>query len=181
MPEIREVSDPSREPVQAAELAVLVDLEARWENLRKPLSGAPEGPSTTQDLHTKQKAYEAFRAKLLAYNKRYRPAHVPELLLNTPARLGTWCRRMRDLYLQLEHSAQPPCPVHLVEKAYRWADRVAVRTGKDPVSRAAPPATIRAAIQDLEALARWCDELGGVATRPATVPVPTEPPHALPA
>jgi hypothetical protein len=181
MPETRVACDLSHDPSQAAELAVLVDLEARWENLRKPLAAAPEGPSSTQELHTKQKAYEAFRAKLLAYNKRFRPAHVPELLLNTPARLGTWCRRMRDLYVVLENAAPPPCPVHLVEKAYRWADRVAVRTGKDPRSRAAPPATLRAAIQELEALARWCDELGGVASRPATVPVPSEPPRALPA
>src|SRR5262249_46319944 len=106
------------DPAQVAELSLLVDLEARWENLRTIRSQDPEGGATTQDLQGKQKAYEAFRAKLVAYNKRYEPAHIPELLLNTPARLNLWCRSMRDLYLQAEHNPQGHCPVHLMEKAY---------------------------------------------------------------
>ena len=59
-----------------------------------------------------QRAYEVFHAKLVAYNKRHTPAHVPELLLNSPSRLGMWCCRMRDLYLQVEHDPQSHCPVH---------------------------------------------------------------------
>jgi hypothetical protein len=151
------------DPAQAAELSLLVDLEARWENLRKaPARGLAAGPAT-QDLHGRQKAYDAFRAKLVAYNKRYAPAHVPELLLNTPSRLGLWCRGMRDLYLQVEHDPRGHCPLHLLDKAYRWADHMAARLGKDRVRRPTPPGTIGAAVRDLEALARWCDDLAGVA------------------
>jgi hypothetical protein len=144
-------------------LALLVDLEACWENLRTAPLGSSDAPRPTQQgLHGKQKAYDAFRAKLAGYNRRYRPAHVPELLLNTPARLGKWCRAMRALYLWVEHDPRGRCPVHLLEKAYRWADRVAARTGQGRLSRSAPPGTIGEAIRVLEALERWCDTLTGV-------------------
>ena len=119
MPEIQEASVGNIDAAQAAELSLLVDLEARWENLRKTPLQAAEAGATTQDLHGKQKAYDAFRAKLVAYNKQYTPAHVPELLLNTPSRLGKWCRTMRELYLLVEHNSQGHCPVHLLEKAYQ--------------------------------------------------------------
>ena len=163
MPETREGRDRNLDPAQAAELALLVDLEARWENLRNTRARDPGASPATQDLHDKQKAYEVFRAKLAAYNKRYTPTHVPELLLNTASRLGAWCRRMRDLYVQVEPNPAMRCPVHLLEKAYRCAERVAVRMGKDRVRRSAPPADIGAAIRDLEALCQWSDELARVA------------------
>src|SRR5436309_2848376 len=111
-------------PPQALELSLLVDLEARWENLRK------SSPGDLQNLHSRQKAYDAFHTKLVAYNKQYKPAHVPELLLNTPSRLGIWCRAMRDLYVQVEDDSRAHYPVHLLEKAYRWADRIGVRMNK---------------------------------------------------
>jgi hypothetical protein len=163
MPEMQAASVGDLDPAQVTELSVLVDLEARWENTRKVPSQDLAVRSTVQDLLGKQKAYEAFHSKLVAYNNRYTPAHVPELLLNTPSRLGIWCRTMRDLYLKVEHDPQGHCPVHLLEKAYRWADRVSTRMNKDRVSRSSPPGTIRAAIQDLEALGQWCDELAKVA------------------
>jgi hypothetical protein len=97
---------------QAAELSLLVDLEARWENLRRTPLQPPEEETSTEDLQGKQKAYESFRAKLVAYNQRYKPAHVPELLLNTPSRLAKWCRTMLDLYLRVEHEPLGHCPVH---------------------------------------------------------------------
>ena len=81
MPEIKEASARTLAPAQAADLARLVDLEARWENLRKTPFQSAEAGDTTQDLHRKQKAYDAFRAQLVAYNKLYTPAHIPELLL----------------------------------------------------------------------------------------------------
>jgi len=137
----------------------LVDLEARWENLRDTPARTAEVPSATRELHGKQKAYEDFRTGLAAYNKRYTPEHVPELLLNTAARLGAWCRRMRDLYLRVEHDPRGHCPTHLLEKVYRWADLVAARVNRGRVGRSPPPATIRAAIRGLEDLARWCEEL----------------------
>jgi hypothetical protein len=70
---------------------------------------------------------------------------------------------MRDLYLQVEHDPRGHCPVHLLEKAYRWADRVGVLMNRDRISPSTPPSTIRAAIQDLEALGQWCDDLVRIA------------------
>jgi hypothetical protein len=168
MPQMHELSVGTLAPAQAAELALLVELEARWENLRRTPSRSPEG-GLTAELQGKQKAYETFHALLRAYNKRYTPAHVPEQLLNTPVRLGMWCRAMRQLYLEVENHPRAQCPTHLLEKAYRWADRVADRLNRARVGRSAPPATIRDAARDLEALAQWCDDLPRVVpqARPA--------------
>src|SRR5947209_10631954 len=116
-------------PPQALELSLLVDLEARWENLRK------SSPGDLQNLHSRQRAYDAFHTKLVAYNKQYAPAHVPELLLNTPLQLALWCRTMRDLYRAVEQDPQIPCPVQLLVKAQRWAHRIGVRIHKDAVCR----------------------------------------------
>jgi hypothetical protein len=84
---------------------------------------------------------------------------------------------MLDLYLQVEHAPQIPCPFHLVEKAYRWADRLGIRLNKGRVSRSTPPGTIRAAIRDLEALAQWCDDLAKIAPSVCQA----EPPRLVPA
>src|SRR5947209_19760416 len=135
MPEHTRPSDSPSLPSQAAVLAALVELEALWENLRHSPSRTPDVRSTVHDLHSVQKAYEAFRLRLAGYNKRYAPAHVPELLLNTPTRLGIWCRVMRDLYLRVEQDPSGHCPAHLLEKAYRWADRLADQGSKDRLSR----------------------------------------------
>ncbi len=145
-------------PTQATELAELVEVEARWENLRAALSRTGAGLLTTQDLHAMQKAYEAFRTRLTAYNKRYSPGHLPELLLNNPLRLGIWCRRMRDLYVQVEQDPQVRYPAHLLEKGYRCADRIAGRMGKACPHRSTPPGDLQTAIRELEALARWCED-----------------------
>ena len=159
MPETREACVGNIDAAQAAELSLLVDLEARWENLRAARSGTPQVPSATPDLQAMQRAYAAFRAQLKAYRTRFSPTHAPELLLNTPARLGRWCRQVRDLHLRAGHAARAHCPVHVLEKAYRWADRLAGRRGTERASRATPPGTAEAVIWDLEALAAWCDAL----------------------
>jgi hypothetical protein len=152
------------DPAQAIELSLLVDIEACWENMRKIPGGVDSEVGTTmRRLHGRQNAYEAFRAKLAAYNSRHTPLHVPELLLNNPSRLGIWCRKMRDLYLQLEHDTQAHCPEHLLEKAYRMADRIGVRLNREPIRRATPPSTIRDAIRELEKVGRWCDDPADVA------------------
>jgi hypothetical protein len=160
MPENVNASADSLDLAQAGELSLLVDLEARWENLRKLNLG-----HSLQDLKARQKAYDAFHAKLVAYNRRYTPTHVTELLLNTPLRLALWCRKMRDLYRQVEPIPQGHCPVHLLEKAYSCADLLATRLHTDPMNR---PAALLGASQDtagtLEALAQWCDALAGVST-----------------
>jgi hypothetical protein len=183
MPKLIEPSSGHLDSTQAAALALLVDLEACWENLRKPTLRVGEERSGTQELQGKQKAYDAFHSKLVAYNKRYSPAHVPELLLNNASRLKAWCWRMRDLYLRVEHDPCGHCPVHLLEKAYRWADQAAVRMNKGRVSRSAPPGTIRAAIAELEALAQWCEDVASGDGQTATLAVTTPPsgvriPHA---
>ncbi len=162
MREMREAALRNLPPAQAAELSVLVELEARWENLRKPPPRAPEAGSVTQDLRRVQQAYEAFHGKLAAYNKRYTPAHVPELLLNTPSRLALWCRAMRDLFLGLEHDPRAPCPVHLLEKAHRCAARIAGRLGKGGPPRVVAPGDFPTALRELDALGRWCEGLSGV-------------------
>ena len=163
MPEMREATMRNLDPAQATELSLLVELEARWENLRKALPREPAAGSVTQTLLGVQRAYDAFHGKLVAYNKRFTPAHVPELLLNTPFRLALWCRVMRALYLRVEHDPQIQCPVHLLEKAYRWADRLAEKGNKDRVRRSAPPLILRTAILDLDALGQWCEELARAA------------------
>jgi hypothetical protein len=158
MSDVNAVSNGIDDPAQAAELALLVELEACWENLRTTGSRPANLQSTLRELHGKQKAYELFRTKLVSYNKRYAPAHIPELLLNTPARLAIWCRAMRDLYLRVEHDSRSRCPVHLLEKAHRRAEQLAGRTNEDTASRFCSPDTIRAAIQDLDSLSQWCDD-----------------------
>jgi hypothetical protein len=170
MPEMRETFVATVDPVQAKQLALLVDLEAHWENLKKTQSRDPQVRSTLLDLQGKQKAYEAFRTKLVAYNKQFKPAHVPELLLNTPVRLGKWCRAMRTVYLQVEQDLKDHRPVHLLEKAYRWADLLSNHLNKPQIARSAPPTSIKAAIQDLDTLSQWCDDLANVASPAATRP-----------
>ena len=61
---LNEASPPNRQAAQATELSLLVDLEARWENLRKAPSQDLAGEHGTDDLLGKQKAYEAFHSKL---------------------------------------------------------------------------------------------------------------------
>jgi hypothetical protein len=171
MPETRGASVEKLQPAQARELCQLVELEACWENLRRTPSPDPTVTATRPDLLGRQKAYEVFRARLIAYNKEYRPEHVPERLLNNSSRLGSWCRRMRDLCLLVEHDARCQCPVSLVEKAYWWADQISVRRNESRVSRSTPPGTMEVAIRDFESLSRWCDALASVAV-PGSQAVP---------
>ena len=159
MTEARLVAGEEISAAQAAALTVLLDLEARWENLRATRSGTPQVPSATPDLQAMQRAYAAFRTQLRAYQARFSPTHATELLLNTPDRLGRWCRQVRDFHLRAGHAAQAHCPVHVLEKAYRWADQLAGKRGAERASRAAPPGTAEAVIRHLEALAAWCDAL----------------------
>jgi hypothetical protein len=142
MPQMNQAPVGSLDAGQAVALALLVDLEARWENLREHLPPSARAGISLHDQSAKQKAYDAFRARLAAYNKRYKPAHVPELLLNSPRRLGVWCRSMRDLYLQVGDDAVIPCPANLLDKAFRWADQIGARMDKSLVSRTTAPTAL---------------------------------------
>ena len=147
------------DPSHARELALLVELEACWENLRKTPERPQGAASSTQDLAVIQKAYDSFRIKLAAYNRQYTPAHASARLLNTPPRLAAWCRAMQQVYVRIKDDHHAQCPVHLLEKTYRWADRVSLRLKTDRIARATQPTTIGDALEHLEAVARWCDRL----------------------
>ena len=166
-----------RPPTQVTELAQLVELEARWENMRQGCTPARSTQSAPQALVKVQRAYDAFHETLVRYNKRHVPAHVPELLLNTPLRLATWCLAMRNLYAQLEHDRQVHSPIHLVEKAYCAADRISVRLGTDAISRSPAPGTVQAALDNLQILANWCEQLPAAGIRTdAVLGIGVEPP-----
>jgi hypothetical protein len=156
-------------PAQAAELSLLLDLEAGWQNLLHATSPLLETRAALQDLLGKQRAYETFHTKLVAYNKQFPPGHAPEPALNSPSRLGAWCRAIRNLHLGVERDPQSRCPVHLLAKAYRCADRIGIRMDQGLISRSTKTDTIGAVIQELDALIRWCDSLsvvsGAVAER----------------
>jgi hypothetical protein len=144
---------------QAAEELHLLELEAGWENLRKGPGDDRASDTDGRLLQARQRAYDAFRARLTAYNARHSPAHAPVALLNSPSRLGAWCRRARDLCARAQGVAGVPCPARLVEKAHLAAARLGVRLGMDTPGRTAPPADINAAAGELGALADWCDGL----------------------
>ncbi len=146
------------DPAQAAELVRVIDLQARWENTRAEPVGA-DGESSPSNLHGRQRAYEAFRSRLAAYTTRYKAAEVPETSLNTPVRVGMWCRVVRAVFRRARPEAGTDCPSHAAEKAYRLADRIAARLKVEPVGRASPPDGIGAAIGALEAVILWCDGL----------------------
>jgi hypothetical protein len=172
MPQLTEVPVGNLSRAQATELSRLVDLEACWENLRANGSPHTNAATAMKDLTVKQKAYDAFRISLAAYNKRFTPAHVPELLLNKPSRLGNWCRRMRDLFRQVEDNPQGQCPTHLLAKAQRLANQLAARLNTTYAPGAESPVTTGGVIRELETMMRWCDELLSIA--------PPEPQPALP-
>jgi hypothetical protein len=140
-------------PSRRAELAVLVDLEARWENLRASHPSAK--PSSLHELQANQRAYELFHAKLVAYNKRYVPRHIPELLINSSVRLEQWCKQLSAVFAALD--GHGPFPAHLLEKAYRLADSIATRNKRACASRPGPT-EVRSAARELEMLAAWCNE-----------------------
>jgi hypothetical protein len=79
---------------------------------------------------------------------------------------------MQNIYFQVEHEPQGHCPLHLLKKDNRRADQIGVRMNESFVGRATPPATIRDAIEDLEALAHWCDDLMSHAGPPPGPPQP---------
>jgi hypothetical protein len=162
MPEVQLVAEEGITAEQAAALSVLLDLEARWENLRAARAGTAKVTPVTPDLLAMQRAYAAFRAQLRVYQTRFSPMQATELLLNTPARLAKWCRQVRDVHRRAGHPAQAHCPASVLEKAYRWADLLTGKRGAERVSRAAPPETAEALIRDLEALAAWCDALSQI-------------------
>ena len=143
-------------PAQAADLAAVIDSQARWENMRCDPPHA--GDNSSAALQARQKAYDAFRTRLAAYTAKFRAAQVPEPTLNTPERVAVWCRAVRAVLLRAEPAAGAH-PAHVVAKAYRLAERIAARTGNPAPERAAADDAVRA----LDAVIAWCDVLVGPA------------------
>jgi hypothetical protein len=158
---------------QAVELARVIDLQAQWENLRD----APNRARTTfstPDLQGRQKAYESFRTRMVAYSTRFKTAEVPELTLNAPDRVGAWCRTVRAVFARAIPTAASECPTQTVAKAYRLADRIAARLNTGPVEQGLPPSDVADAIHDLGTVIQWCEGLSSVATPTAEAAVLAE-------
>ena len=131
-------------PAQAADLVHVLDLQASWENQREYPA---RNTASVAQLHARQKAHDALQTALRAYAGKYRNAAVPETTQNLPDRLAAWCRVMRTVCRRAEGA----CPANVIEKVYRLADRIAARTGKDPVGRDQAGG--------LDAVIEWCDSL----------------------
>ena len=139
-------------PAQAAALARVIDLQARWENLRDN-PGKPASEYTAPDLHGRQKAYEAFRIARAEYTGQFRAIDIPETSLNTPERVSAWCRAVRVVFRRAEAG---DCPAAAVEKAYRMSDRIAARLKRQVIVRGAM-ANLTDAAAALDAVVEWCD------------------------
>jgi hypothetical protein len=138
------------EPVRAADLTRVLDLQSRWENLR-----AEVGDSTTQ-LQSLQKAFEAYRVRLSEYVVRYRNEHIPDLSPSGLDRLGAWCRAVRAVF---RRAGDCEWPAHVVAKALRMADRIAERVKAERVGRESPPTDMAGAVRQLDAIIAWCETL----------------------
>jgi hypothetical protein len=145
-------------PVRAAELARVLDLQARWENLRDG------GSHSTAQLQALQGAFEVYRVRMAAYTARNQTEPVPELMPTKPGRLGAWCRTVRAILRRADVSERP---AHLVAKVHRVADRIAERLKAEPVRRAAPT-DMADVLWELDAVIGWCvrldDRTGPVAS-----------------
>jgi hypothetical protein len=108
----------------------------------------------TGDLHARQRANDAYRAALRDYAVTYRTARIPEPTQAMPDRVAVWCRVLRVVFGRAEGGS----PVAVLGKVYRLADRVAARTGKEPVARA-PASDLAGAVRELDAVIAWCDSL----------------------
>ena len=136
-------------PARAAELVQVLDLQSRWENLRA------EGNDSTIQLQTLQSAFEAYRSRLANYVARDQSDAIPELTPTKPGRLGTWARTVRAV---LRLADDRVCPTHLVAKAHRVANQIAIRLKSQP-GVWETPTDMAGAIGQLDGVIAWCDEL----------------------
>lgn len=158
MPQMNESAAERLDPVRAAELAQVLDYQSRWENLRA------DGTDSTAQLQALQRAFEAYRVRLAEYRVRYRSEQTPDLSPSGPNRLGAWCRTVRAVCRRAAEGAD--CPSHVVMKAFRMAERIAVRVKVEPLSRESSPTDMAGAIRQLGALIVWCEDLVRAPGRP---------------
>ena len=138
-------------PVRAAELAQVLDLQSRWENLRA------DGKDSTAHLQSLQTAFEAYRVRMAAYTAQDRSEPIPELSPTKPGRLGVWCGTVRAV---LRRAESGDCPTHIVAKAHRVADQIAVRL-KSKQGGWETPKDMAGAIRQFDMVIAWCDGLAG--------------------
>lgn len=149
------------DPARAAELARVLDLQSRWENMRA------DGGDSTAHLQSLQRAFEAYRAGLAGYVARHNSEQTPDLSPSGPKRLAAWCRAVRTVFRRAAEGCE--CPAHVVAKARRMADRIAARVGVESARPEPPPGDAADAIRQLDVLVAWCDGL--------TAPPPLPPPR----
>ena len=91
-------------PEQAAELARVLDLQSRWENMRV------DGGDSIVHLQALQRAFEAYRLRKAEYTTRYRNEQTPDLSPSGPNRFGAWCRALRAVFRRADRGYRVPGP-----------------------------------------------------------------------
>lgn len=158
---------PPSDPARAAELLRVIESEARWVNLKDTGATSATGVGLPA-LQDRQRAYEAFRVRLIAFRAKDEATYEPEPLLNDPKRLAGWCRAMRDLCRAAATEMETETPRHIMEKAHRAAARAATRADVQPYVSESSPASTGSVADELDVLARWCDGLPLVEIRRRT-------------
>ncbi|VTR93670.1 unnamed protein product [Gemmata massiliana] len=149
MPQMSESAAEKLTSQQATALVRVLDLQARWENHR---DDPAKSAASAAELQVRQKSFEAFRAALREFTAEYRNAQLPEPTQNVPDRLAIWCRTLRAVLRRAESGN----PSALLLKVYRLADRIAIRVGKEQVTRM-PVADLSDGIRELDAVISWCE------------------------
>jgi hypothetical protein len=139
------------DPARAADLTRVLDLQSRWENMRA------EGGDSTTHLQALQRAFEAYRVRLSEYTARHRSEQIPDLSPSGPSRLSAWCRAVRAVFRRADGGCD--CPSHVLTKAQRLAERIAVRMGVEPPGRGLAPTEMADIIRLLDDMILWCDDL----------------------
>lgn len=144
---------------QAAELLTVLELQATWEET-KTLSSEADG-YTVKDLHRRQRTYDDYFGPLSAYYAHYQTTRIPELSPTSVDRLRTWCETVQVI---LRRAETPIHPIQTVARAYRAAERIAVRTQRTAPEHQANN-DVNAAIQSLAAIIEWCNVKEAIAVK----------------
>jgi hypothetical protein len=151
VPQLTESAAERLTPDQATALVRVLELQATWEAHR---DDPAKSASSTPDLKERQRAHEAFQAGLREYTIRYGGAILPEPTQVMPKRLAIWCRVLRGLFRR----AEGECPVRVMAKVHRVADRIAERTGERP-PECGQVEDMAGAVREMDAAIAWCDRL----------------------
>ncbi|HJZ58965.1 MAG TPA: hypothetical protein VKE74_28740 [Gemmataceae bacterium] len=151
MPPLTESTAERLATEQATALVRVLDLQALWEAHR---DDPAKSASSTPDLRERQRAHDAFQAALRDYTSRYGNTVLPEPTQVMPKRLAIWCRVLRGLFRR----AEGECPVQVMAKVHRVADRIAERTGEQP-PECGQAEDMAGAVREMDAVVAWCERL----------------------